>query len=176
MPRIPALPDFAATVASDDELPLYDTSEDTTYGVTVAQIATAVQTITTGVSEAPNDGVLYARQSEDWTAIYQRATVETVSGTTQTPATGTDGRYFVCTNAAGCAVTIPPNSAQAFPVGTMLTYQQDGAAAVTFTAGSGVTLRVPASYQASSAEQYAVVQVCKAATNTWTLYGHLLIA
>jgi hypothetical protein len=176
MPRIPALPDFAGVVASDDELPLYDTSADLTYGVTIAQIATAVQTITTGIEEAPNDGAIYARQSEAWTEVKVRATVETVSGTTQTPAVGTDGRYFLCTNASGCAVTVPPNSSEAFPVGTMLTYQQDNAAAVTFTAGSGVTLRVPAAYQASTAEQYAVVQIAKTATNTWTLYGHLLAA
>jgi hypothetical protein len=176
MPRIPALPNFSGSVASDDELPLYDSSADITYGATIAQIATAVQSITTGIAEAPDDGVMYGRQSEDWEPVPVRATVETVSGTTQTPATGTDGRYFVCTNASGCAVTIPPNSDQAFPIGTMLTYQQDNSAAVTFTAGSGVTLRVPAAYEAETAEQYAVVQVCKTATNTWTLYGHLLAA
>jgi hypothetical protein len=128
-----------------------------------------------GVPDAPEDGSVYARIDGAWQVVPQRATVETVSATTQTPAVGTDGRYFRCTNAAGCAVTIPANATQAFPVGTMLTYEQvDTDSAVTFTAAGGVTLNNPAAYQASTAEQFAVVQACKVGTDEWTLYGHLL--
>lgn len=197
MPRIPELPTLPAsvTVTGSNQLAIYDAGTDRTYGGTVTDVADFIiaggggvpeapadsiayarynDTWIAATEEAPSDSLLYARYNGDWTAIYQIATMETVSGTTQTPAVGVAGRYFICTNAAGCAVTIPANATQAFPVGTMLTYQQDGAAAVTFTAAGGVTLRVPAAYQASTAEQYAVVQVAKTATNTWTLYGHLL--
>jgi hypothetical protein len=129
------------------------------------------------VTEAPSDGNQYVRQDGAWVlsgaSVPARATIEDVTGTTQTPATGTDGRYFRCTNAAGCAVTIPTNAAQPFPTGTMLTYQQNGAVAVTFAAAGGVTLRVPAAYLAATAELYAVVQVVKVATNEWVIYGHL---
>lgn len=106
-----------------------------------------------------------------------RATVETVSTTTHTPAIGTDGRYFRCTHASGCAVTIPPNSSQAFPVGTMLTYEQgDADSAVTFAGDTGVTLRCPAAFTAATAEQYAVVQILKVGTDEWVIYGNLAAA
>jgi hypothetical protein len=125
-------------------------------------------------AEAPLDGGLYARQGGAWVPV--RSSIETVSTTTHTPVVGTDGRWFRCTNASGCAVTIPTDAAQAHPVGTMLTYEQNAAVAVTFTAAGGVTLRVPAQYVATTAERYGVVQVCKVATNEWVLYGHLLAA
>lgn len=133
--------------------------------------------LTTGVvTEAPVDDATYVRQNAQWLEVPQRATVETVSASTQTPAIGTDGRYFICTNASGCAVTIPTNEAQAFPIGTMLTYQQNDNDSVTFTPDGGVTLRTPAAYLAETAEQYAVVQLVKVATNEWVIYGHLLAA
>lgn len=133
--------------------------------------------LTTGVvTEAPVDDATYVRQNAQWLEVPQRATVETVSASTQTPAIGTDGRYFICTNASGCAVTIPTNAAQAFPIGTMLTYQQNDNDSVTFTPDGGVTLRVPPTYTAETAEQYAVAQIVKVGTNEWVIYGHLLPA
>lgn len=127
------------------------------------------------VPEAPQDGNIYARVNGGWVVVGSGlAVIETVATTTHTPAIGVIGRYFICTNASGCTVTIPANATQAFPIGTVLTYQQDAATAITFTAAGGVTLRKPTAYQAVTAEQYAVVQVAKTGTNTWTLYGHLL--
>lgn len=109
--------------------------------------------------------------------LEQRATVSTVSASTQVPAVGADGRYFRCSNASGCAVTVPANADQPHPVGTMLTYEQgDADSAVTFAGDTGVTLRCPASFTPATAEQYAVVQICKVGTNEWVIYGNLAAA
>lgn len=102
-----------------------------------------------------------------------RPTIVAVTATTQTPAVAADGQYYRCTNASGCTVTVPPNSAQAHPIGTLLTYEQAGAGVVTFVAGAGVTIRKPALYGLTTAQQYAVVQIAKVATNEWVLYGNL---
>lgn len=143
--------------------------------LSAAQLNRLAASADAAVAEAPEDGNTYARRDGGWISVGSGlAVIETVAGTTQTPAIGAFGRYFICTNASGCTVTIPNNAAQAFPIGTVLTYQQDAATAITFTAAGGVTLRKPAAYQAVTAEQYAVVQVVKTETNTWTLYGHLL--
>jgi hypothetical protein len=100
-------------------------------------------------------------------------TIFTVSGTTHAPALAQANGYMRCTNASGCAVTLPSNATVAFPIGSMLSYEQSGAAAVTVAAAGGVTLRKPAAYNATTSEQYAVVQVLKVAANEWVLYGHL---
>jgi hypothetical protein len=100
-------------------------------------------------------------------------TIFTVAGATHTAVLTQANGHFRCTAAGGCAVTIPANDVVAFPVGTMLTYEQAGAAAVAFAGGVGVTLRVPATYTAATAEQYGVVQALKVATNEWVIYGHL---
>lgn len=151
MPRIPQLPNFSGAVAGSDELPLYDASTDRTYGATMAEVGAYVSSILL-------------------------PPVTTITGTTHAPAVGSTVQYFVCTNASGCAVTIPTNATQAFPIGSALTYQQDGAGGVTFTAAGGVTLRVPVNYQAQTAGQYAVVQVFKTGTDTWVILGNLLSA
>lgn len=100
--------------------------------------------------------------------------VETVSGATQTPAyPAASGKYHRCTNAGGCAVTIPPNSTHPFPLGTVITYEQEASGVVTFAGGTGVTLNYPPSRAAKTAELHAVVSAVKKATDTWTLSGYL---
>jgi uncharacterized protein with LGFP repeats len=79
------------------------------------------------VPEAPEDGLYYVRQDAAWVQSLLRASVSTVSTTTHNPATGLDGRYFRCTNAAGCEVTIPTNAAQPFdPNGYNVFYNKAG--------------------------------------------------
>jgi len=102
--------------------------------------------------------------------------IYTVAGATHTATLAQANGHFRCTAAGGCTVTLPANGVVAFPVGTMLTYEQAGTGAVAVVAGVGVTLRTPAAYNATTAEQYAVVQALKVATNEWVLYGHLDVA
>lgn len=70
----------------------------------------------------------------------QLAGVNDQTGTTYTLVLSDAGKDVRCTNASAIALTVPPNSSVAFPVGTWLLFSQGGAGAVTATAGAGVTL------------------------------------
>lgn len=99
-----------------------------------------------------------------------QAVPRTVSGTSDTAVLTDAGGYIRCTSASATAVTIPPNSSVAYPTGTVITYEQAGAGTVTLTPGSGVTLNSRGALLAL-AGQYAVAQVKKVATDTWTVIG-----
>lgn len=103
-------------------------------------------------------------------------TVTTVSGATHAPALGDEGSYFRCTDAGGCVVTVPANSTQAFPTGATLIYEQATAGQVEITQAGGVTVNVASTHTKFSATQYAVIQLVKVATDTWTLFGNLEVA
>lgn len=94
----------------------------------------------------------------------------TETGTTYTADADDAGRYIQFTNAASIAFTIPPNASVAFPIGTVVTIEQNAAGVVTITAGAGVTLNSRGGLLAT-AGQYAVAQIKKVATNTWTVIG-----
>jgi hypothetical protein len=71
-------------------------------------------------------------------------------------------------NASGTTVTIDDEIA----VGERIDFVQKGAGAITFAAGSGVTLNSKDSLL-TTAGQYAAVTVIKEATNTYYLIGNL---
>jgi hypothetical protein len=86
----------------------------------------------------------------------------------------TDSNTVVEVSAAGAnAVTVPPNSAVAFPVGTSVEIAQLGAGQTSIAAGVGVTLR---SYNNSLklAGLNAVASVIKRGTDDWWLAGNLV--
>ncbi len=88
------------------------------------------------------------------------------SGTAYTLQLSDAETYIQFTNGSAVAATIPTNATVAFPIGTTITLEQDGAGTVTATAAGGVTLHTPTS-GAASAAQYAEVYLTKVATNTW---------
>lgn len=75
--------------------------------------------------------------------------------------------------ATGVMVTIPPNSAVAFPVGAIVEVAQLGAGQVTIAAGSGVTLQAPVAGAVLSRTQYSTLSLRKRTTNTWIVSGDL---
>lgn len=85
----------------------------------------------------------------------------------------TDANNMVEMNVAGAnTLTVPPNSAVAFPVGTQVTIGQYGAGLTTIAAGAGVSLRA---YNGNLklAGQYAVCALIKRATDEWYVAGNL---
>lgn len=89
---------------------------------------------------------------------------------TDAPASQNYQGYIQFTNGAAVAFTIPPNSTAAFVIGATITIEQNGAGTVTMTAGAGVTLNSRGGLVAT-AGQYAVAQIKKVATDTWTIIG-----
>lgn len=75
-----------------------------------------------------------------------------------------DAMKFTTMNSASAqALTIPPNSSVAFPIGTLLEGARLGAGTATLTAGAGVTLQGTLVAPA----QYASFRARKIATDTW---------
>lgn len=92
------------------------------------------------------------------------------TGTTYT-LTGSDaGKVIEMTNAAANTLTVPPNSAVSYPVGTVIEVFQGGAGQTTVAAGSGVTLRAPNG--ARIAAQYGSASLRKRGSDEWVLAGN----
>lgn len=82
----------------------------------------------------------------------------------------TDERKIVQVNSASATtVTVPLNSAVAFPVGTVIQIQQIGTGAVTLAATGGVTLNAP---MGLTMRQFQIYEVQKTATDTWQVYSN----
>jgi hypothetical protein len=83
-----------------------------------------------------------------------------------------DAFKLVCMdNAAANTVTVPPNSAEAFPINTRVDLGQDGAGQTTVVAGSGVTIRTPETLKIR--KRWAKATLIKRDTNTWDIEGNL---
>ena len=90
------------------------------------------------------------------------------------------GKWTTISNASATTATIPPNSSVAFPTNTVLTLEQIGAGACTWTEGSGVTIEtntskysVNGSGEPTTNGQHALSFARKTATDTWVVYGDL---
>lgn len=83
-----------------------------------------------------------------------------------------DAGGFIRMNVAGAnTLTVPPNSAVAFPVGTFIEGVQAGAGQTTITPGAGVTINAVPGLK--TAAQYSTFGLLKVATDTWLAYGRL---
>ena len=82
------------------------------------------------------------------------------------------GTVIDMTNSSDVALTIPPNSSVAFPVGTQILVVRNSTGKVSFTPGAGVTLRSDSSKQ-FIATQYSAATLVKRATDEWYLIGNL---
>ncbi|HEX4828304.1 MAG TPA: hypothetical protein VFV12_08765 [Xanthobacteraceae bacterium] len=83
-----------------------------------------------------------------------------------------DAGFVIEMNLAGAnTLTIPPNSAVAFPVKTFITAVQVGAGQTTLTAGAGVTLRTRVGLKITA--QWGVARLYQRAANEWVCSGDL---
>ncbi len=97
-------------------------------------------------------------------------TIRAQTGTTDTLVlTDADDKIIEEDNASAITQTIPPNTDVAFPIGTTIPWYQKGAGQVTFTQGSGVTLRPANNYK--SRAQYSEGYLRKRATDEWVIAG-----
>ncbi|WP_211847437.1 hypothetical protein [Neoroseomonas eburnea] len=161
-------------------LPAIETMRRTEIEAALAAKAPLASPVLTGTPTAPTaapgtDTAQIATMAAVQAALVaaRAANVVTVSGTTHAPALAQGGAYFRCTNAAGCAVTIPAGEDVAFPIGTMLAYEQAGVGPLTFAGDSGVAINVAATHLAATVDQHAVVQLVLVAADTWTICGNL---
>ena len=95
----------------------------------------------------------------------------TQTGTSYTLVLADAFKFIEMSNAAASTLTVPPNSAVAFPIGTVIEGVQLGAGQVTLTPGSGVTINAAPGRKVAA--QYGVFGIRKSATDTWVAYGRL---
>ncbi|USN14227.1 putative tail protein [Brevundimonas phage vB_BpoS-Kabachok] len=76
-------------------------------------------------------------------------------------------------SASPSVVTVPPNSAVAFPIGASVSLQRAGDGTVTVLAGSGVTLEYPDDVTTDLRKKHSVASLLKTDTDVWTLFGDL---
>jgi hypothetical protein len=129
----------------------------------------------TGTPSAPTASA-YAETSQIATTAQVHDTVTTVpenaqTGTSYTLALSDAGRLVTFNNAAAITLTIPTNTAVAFPLGTRIDLVQYGAGQVT-VGGSGVTIRSSGS-KLKLAGQYSGATLWKKAANEWLLIGDI---
>lgn len=74
-------------------------------------------------------------------------------------------------NADANTLTVPPNSAVAFPANTRIDLGQDGAGQTTIVAGAGVTIRTPETLKLR--KQWSKASLIRRAANVWDLVGDL---
>jgi len=123
------------------------------------------------IDEAGNVDVARGRLSIGGVPVGSGA-VRAQAGVAYTAAAGDAGAYIRFTSSAATALTVPPNSAVALPVGTMIEIEQAGAGALSVVAGAGVTINSRGG-DLVLAGQYAVAALKKVATDSWTLTGDL---
>lgn len=97
------------------------------------------------------------------------------TGTTYTTVLADNGKLVTLTNAAAIAVTIPPNSSVAYPVGAQINMAQLGAGQVTVSGGSGVTLVSTGATAASpkARAQYSTLTAVQTSTDNWLIMGDI---
>jgi hypothetical protein len=97
------------------------------------------------------------------------------TGTTYTTVLADNGKLTTLTNASAIAVTIPPNSSVAYPVGAQINMVQLGAGQVTVSGGVGVTV-VSTGATASTPKaraQYSSLTAVQTSTDNWLVVGDI---
>ena len=98
--------------------------------------------------------------------------VITDSTTTRTPALTDASAYILTTHGTGITVTLPQDSAVAFPTGSSIVFERNGAGTLTFAAGAGATVNSKDA-TLTCADRYTTVAAVKIAADTWTIFGNI---
>ena len=98
--------------------------------------------------------------------------VITDSTTTRTPALTDASAYILTTHGTGITVTLPQDSAVAFPTGSQIVFERNGAGTMTFAAGAGATVNSKGG-TLTCADRYTTIAAVKIAANTWTIFGNI---
>jgi len=95
------------------------------------------------------------------------------TGTTYTAVLLDAGKIITSSNSSTVVITIPPNSAVAYPIGSQITVISIGAGLTNFAIGAGVTINSVGATPAAPviSARYNSATAIKTATNTWVVIG-----
>lgn len=94
-----------------------------------------------------------------------------VSATTKTLGLTDAETIQDCSNASAQTVTIPTNANVAFPVGTVIQFEQNGAGALTIQAAGGVTLNGNVAGTATAGGQFTAFYIRQESADVWYAVG-----
>jgi hypothetical protein len=100
-------------------------------------------------------------------------TLNNQTGTSYTLVLSDASSIVTMGSASANAITIPPNSSVAFPLGSKIPVLTLGAGQTTILQGSGVTLNPPTKHKLTG--QFSAASLIKTATNTWLLEGDIAL-
>lgn len=98
--------------------------------------------------------------------------INTQAGLAYTLVPADKGKLVETNSANANTITVPPNSAAAFPINTRIDLSQYGAGQTTIAAGAGVTIR-SAGGKMKLSGQYSAATLWKRAADEWHLVGDL---
>lgn len=165
------LPD-AGVLEGTDVVPLQrGTGEDSTKRTTVSGIAAK-----TLAGILTSSGVRTTVSGDQVTIEGVGATSVEITGASATLGLQHANRFIRCNNATGQTVTIPPQSAVAWPDDIQLDGVQWGAGAVTFVGAAGVDIRKSSNITATTDGQYSPWGLKRTGINEWLLFGQMVPA
>lgn len=143
-----------------------------------ATTAAALVTAGSGALQPAPNGRTISHASRLASVVAAGETYGTVALRTQSQAVYTfshrdAGRVVPFTSGSAVAATVPPSTTTAFPLGTVITVLQQGAGAVTFSPGAGVTINRKSGSALTTGGQYTACQLINTGTDVWTLFGAL---
>jgi hypothetical protein len=98
-------------------------------------------------------------------------TINAQTNTTYTLVLGDAGELVTLSNSSPIALTVPPNSVVAFPIGTRIDLAQINTGQVTVAGAGGVTVNATPSLLFRA--RYSGATLVKTGTDTWDLFGDL---
>ena len=168
--------DGTLTVGSDgagEDVTFYsDTSGDHMVWDSSAEKLTITGTDSQTALDVPDGNVTITDDLTVSGTTFTYLNVLTDSTTTRTPALTDASAYILTTHGTGITVTLPQNSAVAFPVGTTIYFERNGAGTLTFAAGTGATVTSKDS-TLTCGDRYTTVAAIKISTNGWSLIGNI---
>ena len=156
---------------ADGSLLLIHSGSGSPEGVVTAGIGTLYKRTDGGYGST-----LYVKESgagnTGWIAYSSQFLAQNAqSGTSYTLVLTDASKAVEMSNASANTLTVPPNSAVPFPIGTVIEVDQMGAGQTTIAPGAGVTLRNANGLKL--AKQYATCSLRKRGTDEWVVAGDL---
>ena len=161
----PKINEDVAVTATATELNVLDGITSSTAELNLLDGVTATTTELNYV-----DGVTSAIQTQLNAKTPELYTFTTDSGTSRTLALVDNFASLSFTSSSAITVTVPANSAVAFPIGSYVELYQFGTAQITVTQSAGVTVNATDS-QKKSRVRYSSMTLIKIATDEWLLVG-----
>ena len=132
--------------------------------------------VTPTLGAASATSIAFSDGTQSKQGVPSLTAINAQTGTTYTTVLTDRDSLVECNNASAITVTIPLNSAVAYPVGTSIDILQTGAGQVTINGTAGVTINATPQSTANTAKlraQWSGATLFKRATDTWVVTGDL---